>query len=162
MLAQMQPRLFAYVLSLVTDPSDAKDVVQECNRVILRKIGELKQSERFAAWSYRIAYYQSLSFLKKRKRYRRAFSESLIEQIAEVSEQVDEESERRLARLESCIGRLQERTRAIISDYYYSGLSVKEIAAKRALETNNVAQILFRARKVLFECMTQSEENDHG
>jgi len=158
----MQPRLFAYVLSLVADPSDAKDVVQECNSVILRKIGELKQSERFSAWSYRIAYYQSLSFLKKRKHYRRAFSESLIEQIADASEQVDEGSERRFIRLESCIGRLQERTRAIISDYYYGGLSVKEIAAKRALESNNVAQILFRARKVLFECMTQSEENDHG
>lgn len=158
----MQPRLYAYILSLVANRTDAKDVLQESNRVIMRKIGELKQADRFGAWAYKIAYFQSLSFLKKRKRDRHSFGDELLENLSDLSVGVDDETEGTLRRLENCLAKLQEKPRSIVSDYYYGGLSTKDIAAKRGLAANHVAQILFRARKALFECMTQSENSDYG
>ena len=162
LLTQIQPKLLAHILALVANPTDAKDVLQECNRIILDKIGELKQADRFGSWAYRIAYFQSLSFLKKRKRHRLNFSETLLENIAETNERDHRLTERNFRRLEHCLSKMQEKARSVVCDFYYGKMPIKEIAVKRQLAANHVAQILFRARKALFECITQLEDRDHG
>lgn len=161
LLERIQPRLYGYILSLVASPTDAKDVLQESNRVVLAKIDTFQQPEKFDAWVYRIAYYQSLSFLQKRKRSRLSFNDDLLQTLADEAEKKDSRIEGDLARLESCLTQLQDRTRAIVSDYYYENLSVKEIAARRSLKANHVAQVLFRARKALYQCITQQETDIH-
>ncbi len=161
LLKQLQPRLYGYILSLVASPNDAKDVLQESNRVILAKIDRFEKSEKFDAWAYRIGYYQSLSFLQKRNRSRLSFNDELLQTLADETEQTDARIESQLNRLERCLGQLQDRTRTIVSDYYYENQSVKEIAANRALKPNHVAQVLFRARKALFQCITQRETDNH-
>lgn len=160
LLSQMQPKLYAYILSLVSSPADAKDALQETNSVILRKVGELERPERFSPWSYRIAYFQSLSLIKKRAKRWGKLSEKTLEEIAVVSESAGNRSEARLRRLENCLTKLREKTRVIVSEYYYRNLPIKEIAAKHDLSPNHVGQVLFRARKALHECMTQSESNE--
>ena len=157
----MQPKLLAYILSLVANVADAKDVLQESNRVIAAKIGELKRQDRFAAWAYRIAYFQSLSLLKQRKSDRLSFGESVLENIAELSEEAGETCERSLSRLERCLARLQDKSRLVVSDFYYAGLSIKQIAQKRSLQANHVTQILYRSRRALHDCITQLEKNEH-
>jgi len=161
LLGQMQPKLLAYILSLVANVADAKDVLQESNRVINSKIGELRRADRFAAWAYRIAYFQSLALLKKRKGDRLSFGDGLLENVAALSEEVGEECERSLSRLDRCLARLQDQSRFVVSDFYYANLSLKQIAAKRSLQANHVTQILYRARKALHGCITQLEKNDH-
>ena len=161
LLERIQPRLYGYILSLVASPADAKDVLQESNRVVLAKIDTFQQPDKFDAWAYRIAYYQSLSFLQKRKRSRLSFNDDLLQTLADETEKTDTRIEGNLARLERCLTQLQDRTRSIVSDYYYENLSVKEIAANRSLKANHVAQVLFRARKALFQCITQQETDIH-
>ena len=157
----MQPRLLAYILSLVANVADAQDVLQESNRVIFAKLGELRRADRFTAWAYRIAYFQSLAQLKKRKGDQLRFGDELLENLAELSETVGDQNEQSLGRLERCLARLPDRSRFVISDFYYANLSIKAIAAKRAIQENHVTQILYRARKALHECINQLEENEH-
>ena len=161
LLERLQPRLYGYILSLTASPADAKDVLQESNRVILDKIGEFQQPNKFDAWTYKIAYYQSLSFLQKRKRSKLVFNNDLLQTIADETEEIDTRIEVRLTRLDRCLAQLQDRTHAIVSDYYYRNLSIKQIAAERTLKTNHIAQVLFRARKALFQCMTELETDTH-
>ena len=85
----------------------------------------------------------------------------LLQTIADESERIDTQIEAKLLRLEGCLAQLQDRTRAIVSDYYYENLSIKEIADGRSLKTNHIAQVLFRARKALFQCMTDPETDTH-
>ncbi|MBK1877057.1 RNA polymerase sigma factor [Pelagicoccus mobilis] len=160
LLSQMQPKLYAYILSLVSSPADAKDTLQETNRVILQKLEELQRPERFAPWSYRIAYFQSLSLIKKRAKRWGTLSEQTLDEIASLSEEAGSQNEARLRRLEACLLKLREKTRVIVSEYYYQASSIKDIAAKHDLSANHVGQVLFRARKALFECMTQSESSE--
>ncbi len=161
LLERLQPRLYGYILSLVASPSDAKDVLQESNRVVLAKIDTFQQPEKFDAWAYRIAYFQSLSFIQKRKRSRLSFNDELLQTLADQTERTDARVEGKLTRLERCLTQLQDRTRAVVSDYYYQDLSIKEIAASRNLKSNHVAQVLFRARKALFQCITEQETDTH-
>lgn len=161
LLGRLQPRLYGYILSITASPTDAKDVLQESNQVILDKIGEFQHPAKFDAWAYKVAYYQSLSFLQKRKRSKLTFSDDLLQSIADETETTDSRIEGQFTQLEACLGQLQDRTRAIVSDYYYRNLSIKQIAEERTLKTNHIAQVLFRARKALFQCMTAQETDNH-
>lgn len=156
----MQPKLLGYIMSLVANATDAQDVLQESNRVITAKLGELRQADRFAAWAYRIAYFQSLAFLKKSSRDRHQFGDELLTNIATMSEEVAESAESGLVRLDQCLARLPDRSRFVVSDYYYADLSIEEIGRKRSIQPNHVAQILYRSRKALHACITQLEENE--
>jgi len=157
----MQPRLLGYIISLVADVTDAKDVLQETNRVIAAKIGELKQADRFAAWAYRIAFFQSLAFLKKCQRDRHVFGDDLLRNLAALSEDLNGQLEQSWGRLERCLARLPDRSRLVVSDYYYAGLSLVEIGDNRSMQANHVAQVLYRSRQALHTCITQLEEAEH-
>ena len=161
LLTQMQPKLLGYIISLVAHVADAQDVLQESNRVITGKLGELRQADRFAAWAYRIAYYQSLAFLKKKGCDRHQFGDELLTNIAAMSEEVAEATESGLERLDRCLARLPDRSRFVVSDYYYADLSIEEIGNKRSIQPNHVAQILYRSRKALHACITQLEEHEN-
>ncbi len=161
LLEQLQPRLYGYILSLIANPSDSKDVLQESNRVILAKIVDFKHPNKFDAWAFKIAYYQSLSFLQKRKSNQLTFDASLLETIAHESEAIDSKTEEKLSNLERCLSQLQDRTRTIVSDYYFHNNPIKQIARERNLKINHVAQVLFRARKALFTCITEMETKNH-
>ena len=150
---QLQPRLFGYILGLLASPADAKDVLQETNKIILSKIDEFKQPGSFSAWAHKFAYFQCLAFRKTRQRSKLNYESELLETLAEVAEPVDEKAEKHLPLLAICLEKLQPKSRSIIADYYYENLSVQAIATDRNLKSNHVAQILFRARKALFECI---------
>jgi RNA polymerase sigma-70 factor, ECF subfamily len=160
LLVQLQPRLYGYIIGLLASPRDAQDVLQETNKVILAKLGEFQQPGSFSAWAHKFAYYQCLAFRKQNQRSKLNFETELIEELAEVAKPVDETAEKNLPLLAACLERLQPKSRSIVADYYYDSLSIKEIAADRNLKTNHVAQILFRARKALFECI-KKEANGH-
>lgn len=157
----MQPKLLGYIITLVADVTDAKDVLQETNSVITTKIGELKQAERFATWAYRIAYFQSLAFLKRCRRDRHVFGDELLADMAALSESLNEKTEQVWSRLERCLARLPDRSRLVVSDYYYTGLSLDEIGRKRSMQANHVAQVLYRSRQALHACITQLEEKEN-
>lgn len=141
---------------------DAKDVLQETNCVILNKLGEFKQPNKFDAWAFKIAYFQTLSFLQKRSRSKFVFNEELLDTLSTESESIDSEIEMRIRHLDSCLSKLQDRTRTIVCDYYFENLSTKEIAKKRNLTTNHVAQLLHRARNALYDCILKLDNTNHG
>ena len=160
LLVQLQPRLYGYIMGLLASPSDAQDVLQETNKAILSKLDDFQQPGSFSAWAHKFAYFQCLAFRKKHQRNKLSFDSALMNALAEEAKPVDEVAEKNLPLLSICLDRLQPKSRSIISDYYYESLSIQEIATDRNLKTNHVAQILFRARKALFECI-QSEANSN-
>ena len=162
LLEKLQPRLYGYILSLTASPVDAKDVLQETNCVILNKLGEFKQPDKFDAWAFKIAYFQTLSFLQKKSRSKLVFNEKLLDTLASESEAIDSEIEIRIGQLDKCLSKLQDRTRTIICDYYFENLSTKDIGKKRNLTPNHVAQLLHRARKALYNCILKLDKTNHG
>jgi RNA polymerase sigma-70 factor (ECF subfamily) len=79
LLALCQRRIFVYAMSLLHDPDDAEDVLQETNLVLWKKFKEYEPGTDFARWASRIAYHEALRVRRKKGRSRQRFSDDFIE-----------------------------------------------------------------------------------
>ena len=57
-LTNSQARLFAYILSLLRNSEEARDVLQETNLVLWKKLEEYSEIVSFEAWSTKVAYFK--------------------------------------------------------------------------------------------------------
>jgi len=153
LLTTNQSRVYAYILSLVFDPDQASDVLQQTNAILWEKAQEFEIGTNFIAWSFRIAYFQVLAHRKKMQRDRLIFDDELIGGLATVSMQHDETFERRQRLMRKCLEELNDRQRDLIRRRYSVGANVAKIASDVGSSANAIKQALFRARRNLIECV---------
>src|SRR5688572_12018194 len=116
-------RLYAYIVTLLANRTDADDVLQEASLVMWDKFDDANPPNDFAAWGCRIAYFKVLDFLKKQKRSRMCFSQTLLERLAETTVEhaaVLQLDERREA-LAGCIEKLSPRDRELLARRFAAG-----------------------------------------
>ncbi len=151
-LTDHQSRLFAYLVALLGDMHEAKNVLQETNLELWRKSSDFVVGTDFAAWSRRIAHFKVLAFLRDKKRDRHLFDEALLNQIAHRPQPAEDDETLRIA-LGRCIAALPDGLRLLISGRYGSDLSIREIA-QRVGKTEGATKVnLSRARKLLMHCI---------
>ena len=80
-LAGIQPQLLAFIKSRVRNLSDAYDVVQESNKVLINKEDQYDSSYPFKSWALGIAKWQILAYFKRQKRAVPTFSLDMREGI---------------------------------------------------------------------------------
>lgn len=153
-IARAQPGLRAFLRTLLPCPGDADDVLQNTNLVLWEKRAEFDAERPFGPWARRMAYFQTLAFLKSRARARESsFSQEMLEQLAAESESRPDTMERRLKALGHCLSKLPEPERALVSARYAAGASVMEMAAASGRSADALSMHLFRLRKRLAECI---------
>lgn len=105
-----QPRIYAYIRSLLFQRADADDVMQETASVLWRKFNQFERGTNFDRWALRTAYHQVRAFRQKKAREskRLQFGDDLVEMLASESERLVDSSEDTLAALESCLRKLPE------------------------------------------------------
>lgn len=152
-LTSLQRPLYLYIFSLVPLPSDADDLVQETNRVIWEKIGEYRPGTSFAAWAYKIAFFEVLTYRKRKRRESLRFSDELVEDLAGEVEQVLADSTPRRQALQECLQRMSEGNRQIVARRYLDGADVRSVAAAVGRSEKAVYHALARIRSWLLECV---------
>ncbi len=155
LIALYQPRLHAYVLSLVFDPQVAADIVQDTNLILWKKAAQFTPGTNFKAWAFRIAFFEVKSYRRKAMRNRIVFDDDLLGRIAAEAEEKDEKLPARRRALAACLPKLPDRQREIILLRYFRGMSVVDIAKEWNRKANAIGQLLFRARQNLMNCMTK-------
>lgn len=81
-LTHVQRQLFVYLTTLVGQIADVEDLLQEVNRIIWQKYAEFQPDANFAAWAYKIAYFEVLKFRKLKGRDRLRFTDATLELLA--------------------------------------------------------------------------------
>lgn len=149
-----QRRLFAYILTLLPDPNDASDVLQQTNMALWRDSSRFVEGTNFIAWALRTAYFKVLEHRQKMERNRRRFSEALLENLAEESQNyaADQEDER-LAAMRHCLETLPVQQQELLQRRYGRGESVRALAASKGQAANALATALFRIRRALWNCI---------
>ena len=109
LLTTHQSRMFAYILSLLGNRTQAEDVMQETNAVLWRKAHEFKLDTNFGAWMLRVAYFQVMAHRRKITRDRLVFDDDFLADIADDAQQQSERYEEKQRLLVDCIGKLNER-----------------------------------------------------
>ena len=153
LLTSHQGRLYAYVLSIVGDPDQARDVMQETNAVLWQKSSAFELGTNFSAWMLKTAYYQVMAHRKRLSRDRLVFDDLLTAELARSSEQRIDDWEERQDLLRECLTRLSDRQQELIAARYQSGFDLSVIAETMNRTTNAIKQALFRARASLVDCV---------
>ena len=128
-VSRAQRSLYAFILTLVRQPADADDVLQETNLVLWRKAHEYDPTRDFMPWALRIAQLQSLAHLKREKRVPMTFAEPLLAVLADEAIQKREELDLRRHALTGCLQKLPERQRFPAA---YSGSAPEKRASAHA------------------------------
>jgi RNA polymerase sigma-70 factor (ECF subfamily) len=154
-VTRAQRSLYGFITSLVWQPGDADDVLQETNLVLWRKAAEFDPRQDFMAWALRIAQLQAMAHLKRQRR-RSAFDDELLGQLADESLAEQQDGDRRRHALTACLQKLPEAQRRLIAQRYEPGGSVNSLAAARGTSPKALSEMLRRIRHALSECVERT------
>ena len=139
--------LYGYCQSLLQDPNDAADAVQDTFVIAASKLGGLRDPERLRAWLFAVARNECMHRLKTR---------NVAAPLQDAPEQADEsvdvggEAERAetVALVRAAVGGLNDGERDVITQLWH-GLDVPEVAAVLGVSRNHAYTLFARARDQL-------------
>ncbi len=83
LLAEHEPRLTTYAMTLVPNWNEAEDVLQEAKMAMWREFDQFELGTNFPAWACKVVFYRVLAQRKKRQRDRLRFSDAFLEAISD-------------------------------------------------------------------------------
>ena len=156
LLGTHERSLFAYVCALSPNWQDAEEIMQQVRIRIWQDFDQYDPAKPFGAWARAIAYYLTLAFRKERGRQREFFSERILEEVSEAYETVADGANLRRTALVGCLEKLGGQKRRVVEEYYLASEPARNIAERLSMTPNALRQLLFRIRKLLFECVERA------
>ena len=148
-----QRYIYAYILTLVPNVSDADDVFQETTAMMWEKKDDFQAGTDFVAWGIRIAYFKILDFRKKQKKHRMVISDDHFKQIADKALVENKKTELVFKKLNDCIKKLSPKDQHLIHLRYSVGLSVKNISTRIHVSIRMVYSHLSKIQGLLLDCI---------
>ncbi len=152
-----QRTVLAYLVTLVGDPNDAEDLLQETAMVLWRKRGSFDGRSQFTSWACGVARLEALTFLRRRAKMGQAFSDELFEHLADRLEDRLEKQptlvEDRRRALQECLKQLDGKQHALLRLRYYEGISAATIAKRLSATADTIHGKLKRLRAKLASCI---------
>ena len=87
LLIANQDKIYAFILTLVHNSTDAEDILQDATTVMWRKYDTFTPGTSFIAWGITIARMHVLKFFEKNRNCRLSFSSDLEQQLAVMAQQ---------------------------------------------------------------------------
>jgi RNA polymerase sigma-70 factor, ECF subfamily len=159
LLKKHERRLNAYVFSLVHNWNDAEDILQEVAVDLWRRFDAYDPAGDFGAWACTVAYYQVLSYRKRKGRQRVRFSEESARLLSEEIAVVSEETTGHQDILGKCLEKLNETQRKLLRAYY-SGTPIAELAERFARKIASLYKDLANLRRGLRACVERSAREE--
>ncbi len=156
LLVRSQKIVYAYILSMVHNCSDADDIMQETLTLMWERFDEFKPGTNFGAWGVKIARYKVLAFFKKRKRSEEKFDEALIEQIEDCFSHKSDEVKYRIVALQDCLKKLNERDRKLIEIHYEENTKITELAKRLNRPVPGLYKVMARIHTALRRCVNRT------
>ena len=157
-LRRVSPDLFRIIFSMLRDPEETNEVLQETLIRMFRHIGSLRDPERFASWTMRVAVNQVQTWRVKRGRDRLYPLAEGVEPepgvvvmgsaLAPSPRQVAERNQT-LRQIEAAMKELPARQQMAITLFEIEGLMIREIAEAMDCSEGAVKFNLHEARKKL-------------
>jgi RNA polymerase sigma-70 factor (ECF subfamily) len=149
-------RIYAYLLTLASNRSDAEEIYQEVAMTLWEKFDQFEEGTSFYAWARKVAFNKVGSFRQLRRHETilctPEFLDSMNETVAEDSELLDAQH-RAFAR---CFEKLPPRHRELIEERYRPGATPKTVAQQMGRSVSAIYQALSRIHNSLFECVRKA------
>lgn len=160
LLTQHQRRVYGFIYTLVPNPADAEDLLQQTSLLLWQKFNEFDLNSSFPAWACRIAHFLILNHLREKRRSRVVFSDQLVSRLAEMRHSQEEVYLSDRTVLAGCMEELSESDRNLIKLCYSAKQNIKATAAALNRPATSVYMSLVRIRRLLMDCIqrTKAEE----
>jgi RNA polymerase sigma-70 factor, ECF subfamily len=155
-----QPRLYSFIMSLIGNPNEAEDVLQNANLVLLRERESFRPEADFYTWATKIAYHQVLHHRTSSARARQRFDDVVLDQLATKLSLSNAEPAVELHALHDCTAKLSLEERHLLS-CRYAGSSVQALAKDLGRSVGTISQTLHRIRAKLAECIKRTLSGEH-
>jgi len=163
LVRKYQNRLFNSMVHMLRNPSEAEDVVQDAFLLAFRKLDSFKGNSQFYTWLFRIARNTAISKLR-RKKPTVSLDSTLAEQRLEFpgdgpapSAQMEQKEQQ--TELMRAMDRLSSEHREILILREMEELDYEAISEITELPIGTVRSRLHRARSMLRDLLTQSENH---
>ncbi len=153
LFSEAETELIRYLMALLPNASDARDVLQETAVALWTTVEKYDQSQPFFPWACRFALNKARQHLRTEARRNRIFDEDVADLIAERRMDSGSRLERRREHLADCLARLPERQRELVQEYYLGNHPAGVIARNHGLSVEAVYKALQRIRRTLMECI---------
>ena len=160
------PGIYRFVLRMVRDEQDARDITQEVFLRMIRSFKRYDPSYRFETWLYRIARNLCYDRGRKAKRWKFAFwsreeEESGLDPIQSLPDPGASALDQALdseqgSQIEEAIGKLKPAYREILLLFHYEDRSYQEIANILDIPMGTVMNRLYRSRQALKKILVTS------
>ncbi len=144
--------VFTLAVKILKNKEEAEDVSQDVFVKVFRALNTFNGTSKFSTWLYKIAYYQSLDYLKKQKREvpTNTIDTAATFHLASMENALTRlETNERKQTIKNAIDALSKEDAVLITLHYYEELSLNEIADIMNLKVNTIKVRLFRSRKKL-------------
>ncbi|MCP4451227.1 MAG: sigma-70 family RNA polymerase sigma factor [Planctomycetes bacterium] len=155
-LTACQHRIYAFILTLVPNWSDADDLMQETTEVMWRKFQDEGQINHFCAWGKGIARNKIMNFYAKKKRERVLFDDSLLDDVIEREEKTSLHEELRVQTLKKCLQKLRPNDRYLIQVLYGHEITIKKLAEEVKRPVQGLYKAMARIHHSLLQCVRRS------
>jgi RNA polymerase sigma-70 factor, ECF subfamily len=163
---QYETDVFRLALSILGDPAEATEVMQETFLSALRALPSYQEKQSLKAWLYTIALNHSRSYLRKRKVIERLkttltsiFQTETQKQTSPEDTVIQNEKEAALWR---SLNGLDERHRIVVILRYFHELSVTEISDILSVNEGTIHSRLHTAREKLRDALKHLHDAGHG
>lgn len=149
-------RIYAYIITLVPNDTDADDLMQETATVMWENFHKFEPGTNFVSWAVTIARYQILNYRKKHKRSRLFLSDQAYDLLISETEKVQEQSQDRLQALRRCLDKLPAKDQEFLRIRYYEGASARVVAQKVGTSIDSVYRYTARLTHWLLGCVRRT------
>lgn len=156
LLTENQNAIYAYILTLISDRSRARDLLQETNLTLWKKAADFEEGTNFLAWGRKVAYFHVLAFRRKMARDRLVFDDDVLDYLAERQDERDDEVSLKAEALRICLQKLPRAQRELVQARYRPGGSVKVMAEEMNRSVGSISQTLYRIRHALMTCIEKT------
>ena len=139
-LKEVQPHIENIIRSVVINPKDCEDIIQDVNFIILSKRYEFDSSKQLKPWACTIARFQIKKYLKSKKRWNRKHIDFDHADFPLVENPMHYFITDEKIQLEKDLSALLSERQYSIYKYLNKGYTIKEISKKMNLKTTDVSR----------------------
>lgn len=150
-------RIYAYIINMVPNDSDADDIMQETAALMWKNFDRFEPGTNFVSWAVTVAKFQVLKYRKQqRSRSRFLLSDQAYDLIIQETQKLQDEGGDRLKALRECLRKLPEKDRQFIKMRYSEGATAKVVAQKVGTSIDAVYRYGARLNGMLLNCIRRS------
>lgn len=155
LLTANQSQIYAYIMSLVGNCTDADDVLQETTATMWQKFGEFKPGTDFISWGVAIAYYKVREF-RRTHRDKIQFDDEVLDILCQKAQHELLDSNAYLGKLQDCMQKLDSNDYQLVKLRYISGVSMNDLSRRLNKTVRSIYYRIAKIHGLLMRCIERT------